>query len=77
MRPTHEMTPAELRSAAYDALVRELGVTGFIRYLRDAELGSGDYTKTRHKHLPQTFEELDALMRGGAGEPKPPESKSP
>ena len=51
MKSVSDMTPAELRQAAHDAIIRELGVSGLMRYLQDNSLGSGDYTRDRHQWL--------------------------
>jgi hypothetical protein len=50
---TREMTPAQIREAGFAALVRELGVAGALRFLRDSEVGSGDYTAERQDTLPE------------------------
>lgn len=46
------MTPAQVREAAHEAIIKELGVSGLVRYLKDQSLGSGDYTRDRHAWLP-------------------------
>jgi hypothetical protein len=48
-----DMTPAQIREAAHEAIVREIGYAGFIRYLQDTSLGSGDYTRDRWNWLPR------------------------
>lgn len=48
MMPTLEA----LRSAGLDALQRELGVTGMVRFLQMFEAGKGDYTAERWQWLP-------------------------
>lgn len=52
MKSVSNMTPAQIREAAHEAIIREIGVTGLIRYLHDQSLGSGDYTRDRHTWLP-------------------------
>lgn len=52
MKPTSDMTPAELRKAAIDAIVREVGVVGYIRFMQDVTHGSGDYAVDRDAWLP-------------------------
>jgi hypothetical protein len=44
---TTELTPAQLRDRAYQALLRELGPVDFIRFLQQFEPGQGDYTRER------------------------------
>ncbi|MCB0113200.1 MAG: hypothetical protein R2873_31050 [Caldilineaceae bacterium] len=43
-----KMTADELRTAGLEALERELGIVGAIRFLQLFETGSGDYTVDRH-----------------------------
>jgi hypothetical protein len=45
------MTPSQLQAQGIKALVRELGVTGMVRFLQQFEIGAGDYTRERHKWL--------------------------
>ena len=47
----NKMTPKEIRRAGLDALLKNLGVVGMIRFLQDMDIGHGDYTKERHKWL--------------------------
>jgi hypothetical protein len=42
------MTQEEIRIAGLEALARELGPVGLIRFLQQFESGSGDYTEERH-----------------------------
>lgn len=60
MRAVHDMTPAQIREAAHEAIIREMGVTGLIRYLQDQSLGSGNYVQDRWKWLPK-YETVDQL----------------
>lgn len=45
------MTPETLRQAGLDALRRELGAAGMVRFLQQFEMGSGDYTVERWQWL--------------------------
>jgi hypothetical protein len=45
------MTPSQPQARGIKALVRELGVTGMVRFLQQFETGAGDYTRERHKWL--------------------------
>ena len=45
------MTPETLRQAGLDALRRELGPTGMVRFLQQFEMGCGDYTAERWQWL--------------------------
>jgi len=52
MKQTPEsMTDDEIRRTGYDALVRELGVVGMIRFIQMLRPGSGDYSQERHVWL--------------------------
>ena len=44
-------TPAELRRAGIDALVRALGPVGMARFLQQFDPGHGDYTADRDRVL--------------------------
>jgi hypothetical protein len=44
-------TPAELRRAGIDALVRALGPVGMARFLQQFDPGHGDYTADRERIL--------------------------
>lgn len=59
MSKTNEMTLSEIRSKGYEALYRELGPAGFIRFIRQFEAGHGDYTKERQEWVDKlTLEEI-------------------
>jgi hypothetical protein len=45
------MTDEEILQAGHDALVRELGLVGMIRFLQMLRPGKGDYTAERHAWL--------------------------
>jgi hypothetical protein len=46
------MTSETLRQAGLDALRRDLGAAGMVRFLQQFEMGSGDYTAERWQWLP-------------------------
>ena len=48
---TEAMTLDQTRAAGLDALERELGPVGMIRFLQQFETGQGDYSKERHEWL--------------------------
>lgn len=50
MIDTTTATLDEIRRAGVEALRRELGVVGMVRFLQQFETGTGDYTKER-QHL--------------------------
>ena len=43
----------EIRTIGFEALLRELGPAGAIRFIQQYETGRGDYARDRHKFLPQ------------------------
>ena len=47
------LTLEQIRQRGLDALVRELGPTGMIRFLQQFEIGHGDYSRERHQWLAQ------------------------
>ncbi|MBW4622082.1 MAG: hypothetical protein KME17_22355 [Cyanosarcina radialis HA8281-LM2] len=58
------MTPLEINRVGYKALIDALGFDGTIRFLRQFEPGSGDYTKERHQWLDKlTAEDIFAQIR--------------
>jgi hypothetical protein len=59
-----QMTADELRTAGVEALERELGPVGTIRFLQLFETGSGDYTVDRHaRQDSMTVEDIMALIK--------------
>lgn len=58
------MTPIEINRLGYQALTDALGFDGMIRFLRQFELGYGDYTKERHQWLDKfTVEDIFNLAQ--------------
>jgi hypothetical protein len=47
------MTPEQIRLAGLDALARELGPVGMVRFLQQFETGRGDYSTDRDRWLGQ------------------------
>ena len=52
MNTTH-LTLHEIRTIGFEALLRELGPTGTIRFIQQYETGHGDYTRDRRRWLPK------------------------
>lgn len=50
---TQNLTLYEIRTIGFDALIRELGPAGAIRFIQQYESGHGDYTRDRKKVLPK------------------------
>ncbi len=58
------MTPVELNRKGFKALVDALGYADAIRFIRQFDHGSGDYTKERHQWLDKlTLEDIWADVR--------------
>lgn len=51
MKTLEKMTPAELEREGFRALCERLGVAGAFRYLQQAGLTSGDYTREKEEYL--------------------------
>jgi hypothetical protein len=47
------MTPIELNQKGFKALVNTLGYVDAVRFLKQFDNGSGDYTQERHQWLDQ------------------------
>lgn len=65
---TKEMTPAQIRQSGMEALARELGPVGMVRFLQQFENGAGDYSKQRHEWL-DGFD-VEALAAQAAAKPQ-------
>ncbi|WP_016951450.1 hypothetical protein [Anabaena sp. PCC 7108] len=58
------MTPIELYRKGFQALVDALGYVDAIRFIRQFDSGSGDYTEERHQWLDQvTMDEILADIK--------------
>lgn len=55
------MSLEQIRIAGMEALARELGIVGMIRFLQQFETGYGDYSKDRHKWL--DGQDLDTIVK--------------
>ena len=73
MIDTSKLTTGQIRRAGMDAVVREVGVVGLVRLMRDDGPLQGNYATDRDTLRPQ-FESVDAMMealtREGAPEAK-------
>jgi len=47
------LTLYEIRTIGFEALLRELGPAGAIRFIQQYEAGHGNYTRNRKKLLPK------------------------
>ena len=59
---TATMTQEEVRVRGMNALKRELGVVGMLRFLQQFDRGRGDYTKDRRRYLDKLG--LDEILAG-------------
>jgi hypothetical protein len=50
---TETLSLSEIRTIGFEALIRELGPAGAIRFIQQYESGQGDYTRDRKKLLPK------------------------
>ncbi len=50
---TEYLTLNEIRKIGFEALLRELGPVGTIRFIQQYETGRGNYTRDRRKFLPK------------------------
>jgi hypothetical protein len=58
---TQTMSLEQIRIAGMEALARELGVVGMVRFLQQFETGHGDYSKDRHEWLDN--QDLDTIVK--------------
>ena len=65
------MTPVELNRRGFQALVNALGIADAIRFIRQFDNGSGDYTQERHQWLdPLTLEDIWADIQQRQSQPE-------
>lgn len=57
---TQVMSQEQIRIAGMEALRRELGLVGMIRFMQQFETGYGDYSRERHQWLDN--ESLDTVL---------------
>jgi hypothetical protein len=55
------MSLEQIRIAGMEALARELGIVGMVRFMQQFETGHGDYSKDRHKWLDD--QDLDTIVK--------------
>ncbi len=55
------MSLEQIRIAGMEALARELGIVGMVRFLQQFETGHGDYSKDRHQWL--DGQDLDTIVK--------------
>ncbi len=56
-------TPEQIRRSGMEALTRELGVVGMVRFLQQFDCGRGDYAVDRHEWQDQmTVEDVLAQI---------------
>jgi hypothetical protein len=61
---SQERTLEQIRLIGLEALSRELGAVGMVRFLQQFETGHGDYSTDRHEWLDQlTVEEAVAQIK--------------
>lgn len=55
------MSLEQIRIAGMEALARELGMVGMMRFLQQFETGYGDYSKDRHQWLDN--QDMDTVLK--------------
>lgn len=55
------MSLEQIRIAGMEALARELGIVGMVRFMQQFETGHGDYSKDRHKWLDD--QDMDIVVK--------------
>jgi len=64
MRQISNLTPMEIQKAGWEALKKQLGLVGALRFLLQYEKGEGDYTKLRKELFKnETVESLIGKMK--------------
>jgi hypothetical protein len=58
---TQMMSLEQIRIAGMEALTRELGIAGMVRFMQQFETGYGDYSKDRHKWLDD--QNIDSVVK--------------
>ena len=61
MKNGQTMSLERIRIAGMEALARELGIVGMVRFLQQFETGHGDYSKDRHKWLDN--QDMDTVLK--------------
>ena len=56
-----KMSLEQIRIAGMEALARELGIVGMVRFLQQFETGHGDYSNDRHKWLDD--QDIDTVLK--------------
>lgn len=70
-----DMTPTQIRQAGLQAVARELGPLGLVRFLQQFEAGAGDYSAERHLLLARSdVETLVEQIRQRRRAPAPGET---
>lgn len=67
--------PVELRRRGFEALVQSLGWVNAVRFLRQYEVGQGDYTRERGAFLPEW--DAETLVNRALREPTTPDCDVP
>lgn len=57
------MTLDEIRQQGVEALARDLGPVGMVRFLQQYETGTGDYSTERHQWLPDDLSTITNQLK--------------
>jgi len=58
---TQAMSLEQIRIAGMEALARELGAIGMVRFMQQFETGHGDYSTDRHQWLDD--QDMDSVLK--------------
>ncbi len=61
MKNGQTMSLERIRIAGMEALARELGIVGMVRFLQQFETGHGNYSKDRHEWLDN--QNMDTVLK--------------
>jgi hypothetical protein len=68
---TADLSPTEIFARGKAALLKELGPTGYVRFLQQISGGHGDYTKEREQIVGKySVEEIQAMIAERQGSNK-------
>lgn len=59
------MTPVELNQKGFEALIAALGYVDAVRFIKQFDSGTGNYTRDRHQWLdPLSLDDIWAELKG-------------
>jgi hypothetical protein len=64
------LTRPEIHRKATQLLLEQLGIDGYVEYMRDLGLSHGDFTRERHEIAQPTIEEIALSLNIAQGDTK-------